>query len=227
MKQVYVYVLLFSKNLMGQMDSSFKKILSLFMILAKITVLPIFLGLVLYRFFGAHPGFSLLIPFVVVSYDIDKAVQRVRFSKDIKQLHQLKFTGTTYTIAKDLSKFYTSYLGFFVFLLTCHIANLSSGYSFQLILSFVFSVILLIFGYFLRVYVLKFLSLLYNIYTASLMNYILAGVVTLALYLNHQFDIFGRVYNEHLLLLAGMAMVIYLIGYDSIFPIEKNRFLHC
>lgn len=213
MKKVYLYILLFSKNRLGQLDSNFKKLLGPLMILLKITVLPIILGILLYRFFGAHPGFVLLIPFAVLSYDIDKAVERVRFSKDIKQMHQLKFTGTEFVIAKDLSKFYSSLLGFLVFLIICFILNLSNTYSLHLILSFIFSVILLFFGYFLRVFVLKFFSLIYNIYAASFMNYILAGVVALALYMNHQYSIFGTIYKDHTLLLASVAMIIYLIFY--------------
>lgn len=209
MKKILLYIILFSKNLLQQIDSKRKRMLSIGWIIAGMILIPFLLALILYPIFEKTKGFILFLPLIILLLDIDKAVTRVKHSRDIKILHHFNFTAIQYVIAKDLSKFYSRIVSIYIFFLSLYSIQVINSLTIQPLLEFIFFILFLLIGYWLRVYSIIFMSLFYNVYIISLMNYLLLGIVSLSIFLEIKYNIFGSMYVENLITINSVSTVIY------------------
>lgn len=126
MRKVVLYVYIFSKNLIQQLDSKVIRILSFFFLAFTITLVPVLLAVFTYPFLKDYKGFFLLLPLALTLLDIDKSVKRIKYSSDMKQLHHMKFSLYQYVIAKDLSKFYNSLVFIIFFMISFFTLSITS-----------------------------------------------------------------------------------------------------
>lgn len=206
-------MILSAKNLIQQLEGKKKRNLSVFFLIVNAIVIPVAFGMILYPVLKFHSGLFLLIPIIVILLDIDKAVYRVKYSEDMKQLHNLKFSLFEYIIAKDLSKYYTRITFIFMFLLSFFMLRIvNHDIPITVIsLEMISFIMLLMIGYCMRIYFILFLSLFYKVYVLSIFNYFLLGSVSFFLYLNYKFHIFSTQYLQHPILYNILALTLYLI----------------
>ncbi|WAA09516.1 hypothetical protein [Fervidibacillus albus] len=209
--KVFLYVYLFIKNSIRQLDTKYKKIATILLLFIHTVIIPVLLAIVFYPFLKENLGLLILLPFIVMFWDIDKSINRVKFSEDIKKLFQLRFTLLQYVLAKDLCKFYNRLIFLAIFCFTIFFIQMIDQFSILTILEYLISLIFLMVGYCFRIFLILKVSLTYNVMTLGITNYILLLMMSFALYLNRTFHVFSSyffIYHIFSLLVYSISTLL-------------------